>query len=275
MVVIIINPLYDMEIPNPEIELAAIEISLEDTIKGVKLSPDTVDIPTLRLFLQEVEFLVKGEATGKPLDGSNVVIAEGSVKLKIAAAAWLISSFLGDMKKLAEGQDLDLIQPRRASIIQGWQKRAEKNPTRSYGIQTADGTAKILKIESNSGFHHKKDYAWTKVEKFIQGKVLDIGGKQSPNVHLSITGSKKEITVSASESQLSEERENRLYKEVLLRVNAEQNIITGDLKNVRLVEFVKFAEIDEDALKLAQENGKKAWGDIKSASDWIEEMRGH
>ena len=61
--------------------------------------------------------------------------------------------------------------------------------------------------------------------------------------------------------------EPTVYKDVTLRVQAEQH--AG-------IEFVPQAhEIDEQELATLWEKGRKAWKDVKSASAWVEAMRGN
>ena len=45
-------------------DLSKLEFSLDDRIDGKPLNPGTVDLPTLRGFLQEVENLIKGDVPG-------------------------------------------------------------------------------------------------------------------------------------------------------------------------------------------------------------------
>ena len=49
------------------VELSELEFSLDDVVGGRPLTPATVDLPTLRGFLEEVEKLIKGDMTGASL----------------------------------------------------------------------------------------------------------------------------------------------------------------------------------------------------------------
>jgi hypothetical protein len=85
-----------------------------------------------------------------------------------------------------------------------------------------------------------------------------------------------DVLVQATEQQLGDEKENQLYKEVTLRVQAEQHLKTKALRNIRLVEFLpRSAEVDEQGLASLWKKGRKAWHEVKSASDWVEELRGN
>src|SRR5207249_6679300 len=105
-------------------ELTEIEFSLEDVVGGQPLTPETVDLPTLHGFLEEVETLIKGDVPGASLADSRVRIEKGSVKVVALVAQLLAADARGDLAKLDETGDLDAIQPKRAQVIERWQMRA-------------------------------------------------------------------------------------------------------------------------------------------------------
>src|SRR4051812_41311115 len=109
--------------------LARLEFRLEDEVQGLPITPETVDFPTLRGYLAEVETLIKGDEPGASLADSRVRIEEGSVKVLAFVSALLAASVNQDLIRVAEGCDLDKVQPRRADIMESWQTRARKNPT--------------------------------------------------------------------------------------------------------------------------------------------------
>ena len=256
-------------------QLTKLEFSLEDTLNGAPLTPETVDLPTLRSFLVEVETLIKGDVAGASLADSRVRIEKGSVKLVTLVAALLAGDFRSDMAKLEKTGDLDALQPKRAQVIEIWQLRAHRSPSRQYLVLNGAG-APALSIGSSTRFQHGSENAWVGVEKYLAGKVVNAGGKQDPNIHLVLAGSTDTIRVSATEQQLGGEKENQLYKEVTLRVHAEQHLGTKQLRNVRLIQFLpQSAQVDESALNTLWENGKKAWKDVPSASNWVESLRGN
>jgi hypothetical protein len=95
-------------------------------------------------------------------------------------------------------------------------------------------------------------------------------------VHLVLTDSGETIRISATEQQLSAEKANQLYKDVTLRVQAEQHIRTKALRDVRLIQFVPQAtEADERTLANLWQKGREAWRDVTSAADWVESLRGN
>ncbi len=181
-------------------ELTELEFSLNDVIDNRPLTPATVDLPTLRVFLEEVEKL----------------------------------------------------------------------------IDQADSVRRLLKIANTSQFQHGSENAWVSVEKYLSGKVVKAGGKQDPNVHLVLADSGQSVRISATEQQLGGEKENQLYKDVTLRVQAEQHIRTKALRDVRLIQFIDNAtEVDERALENLWQKGREAWRDVTSAAGWVESLRGN
>ena len=83
-------------------DLMPLEFSLEDRIDGLPLTPETVDLPTLRRFLEEVETLVKGNVLSETLSQSRVRIEEGSLKVRTLVTALLAANVAADLGRLAE-----------------------------------------------------------------------------------------------------------------------------------------------------------------------------
>ncbi|MEO6034810.1 MAG: hypothetical protein ABIQ35_06120 [Verrucomicrobiota bacterium] len=256
-------------------ELTALEFSLDDEIGGRPLTPETVDLPTLRGFLEEVEKLIKGNMPGASLSDSRVRIEEGSVKVVALVAHLLAANAQADFSKLNDTGDLDAIQPRRAEVIEQWQSRARRFPTRKYFIQT-NQAGNQLRIVNTSQFQHGSENAWVSVEKYLTGKVTEAGGKQNPNIHLTLADSGETVVVNATEQQLGGEKENQLYKEVTLRVQAEQHLRTKALREIRLMQFLRNeGDVDETALTSLWAKGREAWKEVKTATGWVESLRGN
>ena len=256
-------------------ELTELEFSLEDAIGGRPLTMLTVDLPTLRGFLEEVEKLIRGDVPGASLSDSRLRLEDGSVKLVALVAQLLAADVQGDLAKLNEKGDLDAIQPRRAEVIEQWQARARRFPNRAYSIQTS-AASRALRIANTSQFQHGSENAWVGVEKYLAGKVVNAGGKQDPNVPLVTTNPGESVRISATEQQLGAEKENQLYKDVTLRVQAEQHMRTKALRNIRLIQFLAQAtEADQRTLANLWQKGREAWRDVRSAADWVETLRGN
>lgn len=255
-------------------ELSPLEFALHDQIGGQPLTPETVDLPTLRGYLDEVEKFIRGDSAATLRD-SRLRIEPGSVKVIAFVAHLLAAEVLAETAKLEATADLDALQPSRAEIIEKWQARSRRSPTRSYSIQ-ATPAARPLCITAETQFQHASENAWVGVEKYLTGKVVNAGGKQDPNIHLVLLDTAVTLRIDASEQQLEAEKENRLYKTLTLRVQAEQHLRTSALRNVRLIEFLRqTSEADESALQALWHKGATAWRDVPSPSSWVDALRGN
>ena len=255
-------------------ELTALEYSLDDLIGGQPLSPETVDLTTLRGFLGEIETLIKGDFPGASLADSRVRIERGSLKVVALVASLLAADVQADMARLEQTGDLDSIQPTRAKVIEQWQKRARRSPNRVYASGT--GAGPTVRVDQSSRFQHGSENAWVSVEKYVAGKVVNAGGKQDPNVHLVLADTGESLRVDATEEQLGAEKENQLYKHVTLRVQAEQHLRTKALRNIRLIQFAPQAtEVDEQPLASLWQKGRQAWQNVGPAAGWVDAMRGN
>lgn len=249
--------------------------SMTDKVDGQPLTPQNVDLPTLRGYLSDIETLIKGEAPGASANGTQVRIEEGSLLIKALVPAILATGLAEDMVRLEATGDLDAIQPKRAQVIESWMSRAKRSEHRTYSIAGA-GLKRKLSITKSSPLAHAGDQGWVNVEKYLTGKVVDLGGKQDPNVHLVLDKSENTIMIAATEKQLAAERENQLYRKVNVRVRAEQNTRSKELRNMKLLEFLpRASEPDEEALRALWSKGRKAWGGVPSASEWVDNFRGN
>ncbi|MEI7908188.1 MAG: hypothetical protein WCK77_01000 [Verrucomicrobiota bacterium] len=99
------------------------------------------------------------------------------------------------------------------------------------------------------------------VEEFVGGS-----GKlplDEVRVHIRLSDSGKLVHVRTDQNYLRDQEENRLYRKVLVRVEAEQHHSGGDLRNLRLLSFEDYApHYDEDALDRFASAGRDAWVDV-------------
>ena len=83
------------------------------------------------------------------------------------------------------------------------------------------------------------------------------------------------MPVTTDRNVLKNDMVNRLYKPSMLRIKADYNVVTRDLRNARLVEFVEYApRVDEDELARLMRRGANAWKDVPDATAWVDELRG-
>jgi hypothetical protein len=246
-----------------------LRFSLDDRINDAEVRPTHVPLALLGEFQRDVSEFLRG--SNKELDPAEVLVAIEPGSLVIAASGLLAASSLwADVAQMQNPATLGLIDPKRAAVIERWQVAARNSAHRSY--QVADKNNRIaVRINADSDFRNQIEAIWVAVEKYVEGTVVDWGGANKANVHLRVQGGKV-LIISASQQLLADEERNRLYRPALLRVSAEENLNTGELRKLNLLAF----EADkpgwnETAFNRLVEKGTQAWAD--TPDDWLEKLR--
>jgi hypothetical protein len=252
----------------------SLSFSLHDEVEGRPLTPENVDLLTLHQFMGEVISLIQGDFNRMELGQPTVSIESGSVKLASMVPIMIAASLHHDLAGLADSEDLDAISPKRAEVIESWQARAAKEGSkRRYSLLAeVDGEPPArLDISPTTQYRHLQRDSWVNAEKYLTGRVVDLGGKTKPNVHL-VLASGESVKIEATEDQL--EGADYLYKQMILNVSVKEHIRTGEIRQARLIDVVKpIKEVDEDKLKAMWRKGKEAWTGISSPTDWVEHLR--
>lgn len=251
-----------------------ISFSLHDELDGRPLTPENVDLLTLHQFMGEVIALVQGDFSRGEIGQPTVSIEKGSVKLVSLVPVIVAASLYQDLAELSRSRDLDSISSKRADVIENWQTRAAKvGSKRHYDLLAAvDGEAPTrVTVSPETNFRHLQLDSWVHAEKYLTGRVVDLGGKTKANVHLVLT-SGESVKIDATEDQL--EGADYLYKSITLNVSVKEHIRTGEIRQARLIDVVKpLREVDEDKLKSLWRKGREAWAGINSPTEWVEQMR--
>ncbi len=250
-----------------------LRFAVSDRIDNIDVSPSHVSLALLGDFQKEVNDFLRGSS--RDVDPSKVLVSIENGSLAFVAMGLLAANTLwADLEHLKSMDSLSLIDPKRASVVERWQSAAQKNPHRRYIV--ADQTSKIsfFSVDSTSDFHKTEDM-WVRIEKYVYGNVVDIGGSPNANVHLKLENSVT-LTIAATKNLLAQGEQNRLYRPALLHIKAEENLITGELRNYELLEFDNYQpSYDETEFKLMVERGTKAWADVPDATEWLETLRGN
>lgn len=247
-----------------------LQIALSDRVNDVEVGPGHVPLALLGQFQKDVGEFLRG--SGKDVDPSEVVISIEQGSLLFVATGLLAAAGLwADIELLQSNKNLGLLDPRRAVVMERWQDAARKYPYRSYRLSDQEETFSV-NVDSASDFRNKQQDVWVAVEKYVHGRVLDIGGKTSPNVHLELANGTT-LKINAPMQLLADEEQNHLYRPVLLHVTGEENLLTRELRNLNLQSFEKhqptWNEQEFDALVA---RGTKAWSEVPD--DWLEKLRG-
>ena len=252
--------------------LNELRFALSDRINDAEVGPKHVPLSLLGDFQKDVSEFLRGSA--RDVDPAEVLISveDGSLAL-VASGLMAATSLWADLERLKSPDSLNLIDPKRAAVVERWQASARQNPHRKYRV--ADPTAgRIgLSVDASTDFRRVEE-VWVTVEKYIHGKVLDWGGKTKPNVHLEMSDGTV-LKVSATQKLLAQEQQNRLYRSALLHISAEENLLTGALRNPVLLAFEAHQPAyDEAEFQQMVRRGTAAWSDVPNATGWVEGLRG-
>lgn len=251
-----------------------LRFAVNDFINDDEVSPSHVPLALLGEFQKDVSEFLKGSS--RDVDPAKVLVSIEQGSLAFVATGLLAASTLwADLEHLKSADSLSLIDSKRASVVERWQSLAQKNPHRRYSVKDQSAQVSFFKIDSTSNFRRIED-AWVYVEKYLHGIVVDMGGNTRPNVHLKLENGMTLTPIASTQDLLAQGEQNRLYRPALLHVTAEENLLTGELRNLNLLAFEDHQpSYDDDEFNLMVERGTKAWADIPDATAWLEALRGN
>jgi hypothetical protein len=253
-------------------EAQRITIALIDHSAGFEATPDRVRLGDLADFSTDVETFLRGESKEIDPKTLEVAVLKGSFAIETVPLLSAPTLFR-DLSSLINGELLDNIDAKRREVMDRWQKAARQTRDLAYRISAPFLERSIL-VNAESDYHADDADQWVQVERYIRGEIENLGGVTNPNVHVRMQGSRT-LKVIASHDVLRDDSVNRLYKMAMLRIKAEYNVQTRDLRNARLLEFVEYtSQVDEDALLRMTRRGASAWKDVVDATAWVDEQRG-
>ncbi len=248
-----------------------LRFALRDRINGVDVGPKHVPLSLLGEFQKDVSDFLQGSS--RDVNPAEVLVSVDEGSLVLVATGLLGASTLwSDVARLSDPTSQEAIDPKRAAVVERWQIQARTNPQRIYRLEDA-ASRPLATVNARSNFRRPVD-TWVTVEKYLHGKVVDWGGKTKANVHLVLEDGKS-LVVAATQQLLAQESENRLYRPALLHVTAEENLSTGELRNLNLRSFEAHRPAyDEDEFQQMVRKGTAAWADVPDAAQWVESLRG-
>ncbi len=246
-----------------------LRFALNDRIDDAEVRPSRVPLALLDQFQNDVgEFLV---GSGKDVNLNRVMVAieEGSLAL-VASNLTAATNLWADMERLQSPTQLGLVDPKRAAVVERWQTAARKHPHRRYTLANQAG-AVIVRVDADSDFRNQIAAVWIEVKKYLHGQITDLGGTGKANVHLKLDNGKV-LTIASTQKLLGDDERNRLYKPAVLRISAEENLHSGELRNLTLLGFEdQQATWDEAAFGALVRKGTQTWTDVPD--DWLEDLR--
>jgi len=239
---------------------------VEDEIDGEPISLKHVPLVLLREFAKEAEQFLRGSDRGAADDEVVVKVESGSLAVEEVHPSQ--DSAYRDIVLLEASSDVANIDPVRASVILKWQRKAQAKSTRKYGI--TDGLS-IVWVNHNTSYYASDHSMWLPVTRKIVGEIQDMGGARKANIHIATQDGI--LVVAADQKILAEEKDNRLYKKVLISIAAEENTITGELRHPRLIRFESYSpNLQSEAMERMKRAGHDAWQGV-DAVDWVRRNR--
>ncbi len=252
-------------------EAQRITLALIDRSGGYEASPDRVRLSSLVDFAADVATLLRGDTKEVDANGLDIAIRKGSLAIETAPIA--APKLLKDLQFLATSELLDVVDAKRREVFERWQKTVKANAELSFRISAPFLTRAIV-ISRETDFHADDADQWVQVERYVRGEIQDLGGITKANAHIRLPDGST-LKVTAEKDVLRNDTINRLYKVAVLRIRAEYNVLTRELRNARLVEFVEYApRVDDDELSRLARRGEQAWKNIGNATEWVDQIRG-
>lgn len=252
-------------------EAQSITIALEDSSAGYEATPNRVRLSALASFASEVQEFLRGESKEIDTTQLDVSVVEGSFALKSAPISVDLGIF-SVLREMSFSRTLRAIDGKRWGILDKWQKRSKSSRGYSIRIESA-ALEHPIRISADTDFITNDSNVWLDVERYVRGELQDLGGSTKANAHLRLPDGQT-LYVATDRDSIRKERENRVYQFVTLRVKAKMNLLTGELKNARLIEFVDYRPEAEEDLTTLRTRAAIAWKDVPNASDWVDKLRG-
>jgi hypothetical protein len=249
-----------------------ITLALENSSDGYEVTPERVRLADLARFAKDVQDFLRGEGKEVDTQSLEVAVRKGSLAIETAPIP-LAPKLFADLNALHSGELLDSLDSKRKEVIESWQKTARQTRDLSYRI-VAPFLSRPVIISSTSDYRSDDADQWVRVERYIKGEIQNLGGATRSNAHIKLPDGST-LLVSTDRQLLRDDKENRLYKAAMLRIQAEYNVLTRQLRNARLVEFVEHASsVQEADLDRLAKRGAAAWRDVTDPTAWVDDLRG-
>lgn len=249
-----------------------ISVTIKGKTPGGTLNPKDIDISETKELLSDIETLLfptKSEKEERPKVSYEV--KEGSVKNLFFIPAANVIMFTALLSEVNKQGTSDLLQPKAAVIIDKWQKKAYSSG-REYLITSSVNEEPFFKINTETKFIAPQT-DWVNTSLYLYGEIFEEGGLGKSNLHI-LTDRYGKLTVDATKEQLTTGN-NKLYHIYGLWVKGKQNLQTGNLKDLSLIDFVTYLqEYDELALNMLIEKASASWKKVKDKDLWLTELRG-
>ncbi|MDP5169578.1 MAG: hypothetical protein NWR72_04985 [Bacteroidia bacterium] len=249
-------------------------IHIEGQRSGKPLGMDSLDVKDWIDSLQYGTDLLFPEG-GKNRPQVSPQVEEGSIKFLFVTAIAAVIQVHALLSKINQTKELGILPQKQIKAIRYFANLARKE---SLQITLGDTTSlhQGLFLDKNTEFQPDNS-AWIQVEPIVWGKVINIGGKTNPNIHLE-TKEFGTLIIQSSEEELADQKKNRLYHPQQLQIQISQHAHTGeyDSSSARLIKFIDYdeAESNDQYLDRLIEAGSSAWADVQDPDLWLLQQRG-
>jgi hypothetical protein len=253
--------------------LGHIAITITGKTSEGNLNPKDIDISETKEFLNDMETLLfpsKAEKEERPKVSYEVM--EGSVKNIFFIPAAKAIMFTALMTEVGKRGSVDLLESKAAAIIDKWQRKSYSTG-REYAISSSVSPEKaFVNINKDSQFIAPQT-DWVNTSLYLYGKIFEEGGLNKVNLHI-LTDRYGKLVVDATEDQLTSGA-NKLFQFYGLWVKGKQNLQSGTLKDLVLIDFLTYqAEYDELALTKLIDKASENWKKVKNKDLWLTDIRG-
>jgi hypothetical protein len=253
-------------------EAQALLFSVVDASSGYEATPERVRLELLSSFSADVSLLLRGSQREVDPGELDVAVCNGSLAIHTAPILGAPSLFR-DLRSLLQSELLDTLDARRREVVERWQKTARQSRGVAFRI-SAPALERAIVIDERSDYRADDADQWVVVERYVRGEIQDLGGAKNANAHVRLQDGTL-LRVATDRHVLKNDAHNRLYKEAMLRVKARYNVLTQELRDAQLIEFIEYApRFDEADMERLTRRGALAWKDVGDAAAWVEEVRG-
>lgn len=250
-----------------------ISITIIGKTTNGNLNPRDIDISETKELLTDVETLLfpsKAERDERPKVSYEV--KEGSIKNVFFIPTAKVIMFTALMSEVGKRGNVDLLEPKAACIIDKWQKKSYVTGREYLITSSVSPEDAFLKINKESQFIAPQT-DWVNTNLYLYGKIFEEGGLNKVNLHI-LTDRYGKLVVNATEEQLTS-GSNKLFQVYGLWVKGKQNLQSGFLKDLVLIDFLTYQpEYDELALNKLIDKASENWKKIKNKDSWLEDIRG-
>jgi hypothetical protein len=249
-----------------------ITLSIVDHSDGFETSPEHVRLDDLARFTEDVRVFLRGDSKEVDTRNLEVAVQRGSLAIQtvpIASAERLFA----DLRVLLVGELLEGVDAKRREVIERWQKAARQSRQLVYKI-SAQFLDRPVIVSADTDYRSDDADQWVQVERYVRGEIQDLGGATKANAHLRLPDGTT-LNVTTDKDRLRNDTVNRLYKMAMLRIRAEYNVLTRELRGAHLIDFVEYtSKVDEDELERLTRRGATAWSDVTDPTAWVNDLRG-